>query len=91
MLAQAAQANGYVDLLIWGGLGVALLGGLWLVWTRSRRWLLENDRPASGGAFSLQELRDMRSRGDLSEEEFETLRQQLVGGYKDMSEEDQSG
>lgn len=88
LLAQADPANSFVDLLIWGGLGVVLLVGLGLLWTRSRRRFLDADRLTSGGgAFTLQELRDMRSRGDLSEEEFQSLRQQLIGGYQDKSVE----
>lgn len=85
--AQTDTTGSLFELFLWGGLGVALLVILAFLWTRSRRRFLGDHRSTPiANAFSLQELRDMHTRGDLTDEEFEVLRQQLLGGYQDKTD-----
>ena len=46
------------------------------------RWLMgwiQRDVPRD--AFTLQDLREMRDRGDISETEFNTMRQEILAAY----------
>lgn len=70
------------DIIFWGFVligGIVLLGGVvWLV----RRWALSAPESGDHKAWSLQHLRDMKASGQLSHEEFETLKAQLIREYE---------
>lgn len=66
------------DIVFWSLVlmaGIAILGfGVW----RLRRWLFSPVGSESGDEWSLQHLRDLRSAGELSEEEFQSLRTKMI-------------
>lgn len=70
------------DILFWGSVligGIALLGFVvWLI----RRWAFSATDSGDHKGWSLQHLRDMKVSGKLSEDEFETLKAQLIREYK---------
>jgi uncharacterized membrane protein len=55
---------------------LAAFVGLYLVRRAARRWAQRDDRAAS---FTMQDLRDMRARGEITEQEFAAMRATLVG------------
>jgi hypothetical protein len=59
------------------GLVLLMLG----VWTLARKYLLANDEGHSA-PWTLQDLRDLRAQGRLTETEFETLRAEMIGALK---------
>lgn len=70
------------DILFWGCVligGIALLGGVvWLV----RRWAFSVPESGDHQGWSLQHLRDMKASGQLSDQEFETLKAQIIREYE---------
>lgn len=73
----ATPSNGG-DIILWclALMGaIALLGGLvWLV----RWWTLGKDTPRASEPWTLQELREMRAAGQVTEEEFQVLKRQIL-------------
>lgn len=63
--------------LMW--LGAILLGGLLLLWA-VRTMLKRRNRPDNlfGLSFSLDELRGLRDRGELTVDEYEVLRKKVI-------------
>lgn len=59
-------------LAVTAGLGLA---GLWIVMAVKRRLT----RQEQSEPFTLQDLREMRARGEISEQEFSSLRSALLG------------
>ncbi len=74
MLAKAQTG----DIVFWSLVlmaGVAILGfGVWYL----RRWLFSPIGGEGGDEWSLQHLRELRSAGELSEEEFQSLRAKMI-------------
>jgi hypothetical protein len=62
------------SIMLWVGVLVVVVvgGGLALFWIRRR--LLGEDRQSAGDGVSLQTLRDMKARGELSDAEFEAAK-----------------
>ncbi len=53
---------------------------LWLgVWYYRRRWMGED--AASGSAWTLEDIRRLRDRGELTEEEYQRMRAVLIRSY----------
>jgi hypothetical protein len=77
-----ASHSATTDVLFWGFVligGIALLGGMvWLV----RRWAFSAPESGDRQGWSLQHLRDMKADGQLSDEEFETLKARLIREYE---------
>ena len=78
---RGAGGGGQPDLLPllgWVGVGVALaiVAGIVLVVIRKRT--LSRQSEASESASMFQQIRDLRDRGELSEEEFNAIRTKLV-------------
>ncbi len=74
------------DIWIWT---LALLGAVSVfgavVWIVRRKMFAIGD--ASGGeAWTLQQLRDLRADGQITEEEFQTLRSEMVGPHAMLTE-----
>jgi len=55
---------------------VVVVGGIaiWLI-----RRTMRTDTASGGGGFTLQELRDMRASGRISDDEFQRARDSLIG------------
>ena len=80
------------EIIAWLFALMALIVGFSLAWRWSRRrFLIDDDDSSDRAPWSLQELRDLKDRGRLSKDEFEQLRQQIIAGYKDTSEDDLDG
>jgi uncharacterized membrane protein len=75
----APAGNLFGDLLPWLGLLVVivLIGGGIAIWTRRR--LMSGDAAGSVG-FTLGDLRDLHARGEISTEEFEKAKSQMIAG-----------
>lgn len=77
------------DVWVWGvavaaGL-VALSGGLIFLWRRFKRWTMAADESEEDGAFTLQDLREMKARGDITEDEYERLRAGILSAVRGAS------
>ncbi|HSW44263.1 MAG TPA: SHOCT domain-containing protein [Phycisphaerae bacterium] len=70
------------QVLIWGGVlilaVVVLFGGLWYY----RRWWLERNVGDGGPSWTLDDLRRMRSEGQITDEEYQVLRATLLGSFR---------
>ncbi len=68
------------SIAVWVGIAVVLVlvGGLAV--RRLRNWVRRDD---SAGALTMQDLRDMRDRGQITPEEYEVMRQKLIARYSD--------
>jgi hypothetical protein len=65
----------YLTVFLWfAAAGLLTLAGFYAV-AAVRKWALRRDAVAT---FTLQDLRDMRTRGEISDREFATLRAQLL-------------
>ncbi len=84
MLANTVQVQ-VEKIIVAGGLLVGALIVLWLgVWYYRRHWL-ESEASGVGPAWTLEDLRRLRDRGDLSESEYQALRGLVVGSFEDRS------
>jgi uncharacterized membrane protein len=75
----APAGNLFGDLLPWLGLLVVivLIGGGIAIWLRRR--LMSGDSAGSVG-FTLGDLRELHARGEISTEEFEKAKSQMIAG-----------
>ncbi len=64
-------------------LGLVVIGAVVISVARRQ---LNRDGEAAGGSFTLHELRTLHAKGDLSDEEFERARTQLIERMRDTSE-----
>lgn len=69
-------------ILVWGSVAIMAIGLLGVIVWRVRRWLMSADEGRSSPVFTLQDLREMRARGELSEAEFERIKAEIVGAYR---------
>ena len=75
----ASSTRGFLEISPWLALlvGVVVLGTIVILMVR--RLLTNRECESDGTAFTLQELREMRDRGELTEEEFQRARTAMVG------------
>lgn len=60
------------------GAAIMLLGAaIWL----ARRRLLDEAGTSGGSVLTLQQLRELRGAGEITEDEFQLLRRQMLGGH----------
>lgn len=78
LLAQGAATKDLGAFLPWVGLLLAGVGILAGVWTMLRRRLREDQQENRLSLWSLDDLRAMRARGDLSEQEFEQVKARIL-------------
>lgn len=74
-----ASARPSSDALVWSlvlVLGIAVLGATIFA---LRRWLFSSMKSTRESPFSLQHLRDLRAAGQITEEEFQRLKGQVIG------------
>ena len=76
MLAQAPDGD-LLTLAAWGTVFVGALVVLVLGVCMARRWFL-GEQPAN--EWTLQDLRDMRDRGEIDASQYEHLRVRVIGG-----------
>ena len=82
-----APSNNTADLFIWGGVLIVLLVALWLACIWLRRWYFgTSEDEFSSGLWTLADLRRMREQGEITEDEYETLREQAIALHKDNDE-----
>ena len=62
-----------------------VVAGFYLV-MRLRRWLKEDDSQPSGIGFTLGDLRALHRKGEITDEQFERARAQMLAGTKSMAE-----
>jgi len=77
MRASHDYANLYIGLTVLLLLVIALGLGVWYY----RRWMFA-EASDSTESWTLADLRALRETGELSEEEYEKMRQALIGGMK---------
>lgn len=88
MQPQSAPEDSFVELAQWGALALVLLVALWIAWIWLRKWFFGRASDDSHEAlWTLRDLRQMREREELTEEEYETLRRQTIGAYQDKGTE----
>lgn len=88
MQPQSAPQDSFVELAQWGALALVLLVALWIAWSWVRKWYFGQAANNSHEAlWTLQDLRQMHERGEITEDEYEILRQQTIGAYQDTGEE----
>jgi len=68
-------------IMLYGGLLILALVALGAaVWWLRRRYMAEAESSVDG-VWSLQQLRDLRAKGELSEAEFQSLRAEMLGRH----------
>ena len=88
MQPKAVSTGNTADIFIWGGISIVLMVGLWIVWVALRKWYFGAAQfGSSDGLWTLEDLRRMRDSGELSEDEYETLRRQAIAVYQDTNDE----
>jgi len=65
------------QVLVWAGVGLAIVVGAGIVVLCYRRKLLGGDRAADAAGL-LDDLREMRDRGEISDEEFSAAKQTMA-------------
>jgi hypothetical protein len=60
-------------------IGVVIAGGVLIMFIRKR---LQDDSSSSSPGFTLQDLRQLHSRGELTDEEYERAKIQMIGSVK---------
>ena len=68
-------------ILQYGGLLIVALIVLGTVVLWLRRKYLADDASRADGIWSLQQLRELRAKGELSEDEFQKLRAEMIGRH----------
>jgi hypothetical protein len=74
-----------VEILIWGGVVIALALALGVAMMLLKRTLRQFTRAAPVG-LTIQQLEEMREAGRITEEEFRALRRSVVGGPAEKSD-----
>ncbi|MCH8054335.1 MAG: SHOCT domain-containing protein [Planctomycetes bacterium] len=82
-----ATSSSTADLFIWGGVLIVLLVALWFVLIWLRKWYFgTSEDEFSSELWTLADLRRMREQGEITEDEYETLRGQVFASHKDSDE-----
>ena len=83
-----ANGSGAGSVVFWGSIIIAviLIGGV-IVFQLRKKLLDEDDATGSDDPFGLQELRDLRKSGQISEQEYQKLRSALIAQLKSTMEE----
>ena len=69
------------NVVLWCALVLAGIVTLGVVAVAMRRWMMRDESTTTGPAFTLQDLREMRDRGDITSQEFDTMRAGILGSY----------
>ncbi len=83
----AAQTTS-AEIIVWCLILIGGVGIMGLVVWRLRRGSIDGAQPpGAAGMWTLQELRDMRAAGELSEDEFQALKAQQLQQYRADADE----
>ena len=78
----AETSKQVTEIVIWCGLlmlaVIVLFGGLWYY----RRRLFVTDEPAKREPWTLEDLRQMKERGEVSDEEYQALRETMIAAFR---------
>ena len=80
-----AEDSGVGSVIFWSLVLIGLLFAGFFAVSWLRRWLQSDDETPVGVGFSLSDLRELRKRGQISEEEYERARTKMVGAAKEMA------
>ncbi len=81
--SQAAGASrGVGEVLLWVGVGIVLLVAFGYAILRLRRWLFTETLDPHAGQTLMEDLRGMRDRGEITEDEFHRIRQTMIAKAK---------
>ncbi len=75
------------DVIVWGIILIAAISVLALVVWWAKRRFVTSDSELGGGDWTLQHLRDMRSEGQITEAEFETLKAKAISAASSSAKE----
>jgi len=87
MLAVAGSSDRFFEIVLWVAVVIALLLALWVVWMAFRRWYFAAGQ-RNTVPWSLHDLRRLKDSGQVSEEEYTRLRQQVIGSYQDNDQDE---
>lgn len=75
-----ASSGATLDVLFWAGvlIVVVVLGGLVMMWLRSRMFRADDQDAASGASGMLEDLRRAHRAGTLSDEQFQRARDRVL-------------
>ena len=94
LLAASDVGGDVVSILFWGAVLAVLVVGLGYGLFALRRWWLGEDVPDAAPEWTLQDLRELKAKGALSEAEYESLRGAAIAGVTrpaDMNDSDADG
>ncbi|MCB9852739.1 MAG: SHOCT domain-containing protein [Phycisphaerales bacterium] len=71
------------DVVFWCAIIIVALLAMWIVgvWIR-KKYLGDSGPSRPESALTLQQLRDMRRDGQITEDEFQTLKSQMIAQFK---------
>jgi uncharacterized membrane protein len=81
----AEQPNGS-EVIFWGLVLIAAICVLGVVVWVVRRWSLATPGKLGEEAWSLQHLREMKAQGQITNEEFESLKERLLRSHRASSD-----
>src|SRR5437868_711287 len=81
----ASERGSIPSVILWSLFLIALVMVGFFVVMRVRRWLREEDDAAGNAGFTLSDLRELHRRGQMSDEEFERAKSQMIAGAKALA------
>lgn len=88
-LAAVTADNAWKIIVACGLLMAAVIVLFLAVWYYRKR-VLQSDESSSAALWTFEDLRRMRDRGDLTDEEYQSLRAAMIGAYQGTGERDRA-
>ena len=87
----AAAGSATVRIVVWAGglIVVIVLAGV--VLGRYRKWMRTDVEARSAQSWTLQDLRDLRRQGRISEQEFDTLKAAIIAEHQPKADISDAG